>query len=50
MTATGRPLRMISFVGEGVFASVLDSQVVVPLRAIGQAADFEGQAERMVKS
>ena len=30
--------RMISFVGDGVFASVLDSQVVVPLQQLGGQA------------
>lgn len=33
-----RPIRMLAFVGEGVFSSVLDSQVVVPLRHIGRVA------------
>jgi glycosyltransferase involved in cell wall biosynthesis len=38
MRDTGDGLRLISFAGEGVFSHVLDSQVVMPLRFVGQQA------------
>ncbi len=39
MTADARqPMRVMAMVGEGVFAPVLDSQVLAPLRFIGQRA------------
>ncbi|MCK4343634.1 MAG: glycosyltransferase [Phycisphaerae bacterium] len=38
MDATKAPLRMIYFVGEGIFSAIVDSQVIVPLNVIGRAA------------
>lgn len=38
MSPAGSPINVISFVGEGVFTPVLDSQVLVPLVQIGRRA------------
>ena len=38
MSAEARRIRLVHFVGEGIFSSVLDSQVLVPLRLLGERA------------